>query len=204
MRRKLDGEYCQIHIDLSKGKDCTQIFSKGGKDSTRDRSKLHDAIGDSLQIGKPTCPITKGSILEGELAVYSSKEHRILNFHKIRKHIFRSGTFIGTAQDSQAHSWEHLMIVYYDVHVLDDTSLLSVKIQRGSKSSRKSLRSSQATRPWSNGFLSTVTGVQPNRTYAVLLPSVSRPRERGLSSSQMTPTSTLTACEDPIDAVPSS
>lgn len=31
------------------------------------------AIGDSLQIGKPTCPITKGSILEGELAVYSSK-----------------------------------------------------------------------------------------------------------------------------------
>ncbi|KAK4646273.1 hypothetical protein QC761_0041100 [Podospora bellae-mahoneyi] len=88
------------------------------------------AIGDSLQIGQPTCSITKGCILEGELAVYSGKEHRILNFQEIRKHIFRSGIFIGTAQDSQAHSWEHLMIVHYDVRMFDDTSLLSVKIQR--------------------------------------------------------------------------
>ncbi|KAK0668893.1 hypothetical protein QBC41DRAFT_356198 [Cercophora samala] len=124
---KLDGEYCQIHIDLSKGKDCIQIFSKSGKDSTRDRFKLHDAIRDSLQIDQPACPIKKGCILEGELVVYSDKEHRILDFHKIRKHVSRSGTFIGTAQDSQAHPWEHLMIVYYDVLMIDDTSLLSVK-----------------------------------------------------------------------------
>ncbi|KAK4656993.1 hypothetical protein QC762_0041310 [Podospora pseudocomata] len=95
------------------------------------------AIRDSLQIGQPTCPITKGCILEGELAVYSGKEHRILNFYKIRKHIFRSGTFIGTAQDSQAHSWEHLMIVYYDVRMLDDTSLLSVRIQRAKSDLRR-------------------------------------------------------------------
>ncbi|KAK4177582.1 hypothetical protein QBC36DRAFT_300093 [Triangularia setosa] len=124
---KLDGEYCQIHIDLSKGKNCIQIFSKGGKDSTSDRFKLHDAIRESLQLDKPTCPITKGCILEGELVVYSDKEHRILDFHKIRKHVSRSGSFIGTAQDSQPHSWEHLMIVYYDILMLDDTSLLSVK-----------------------------------------------------------------------------
>ncbi|KAK4203840.1 hypothetical protein QBC40DRAFT_262139 [Triangularia verruculosa] len=124
---KLDGEYCQIHIDLSRGKNCIQIFSKSGKDSTADRFKLHDAIRESLRIGKPTCPIKKGCILEGELVVYSDKEHRILDFHKIRKHVSRSGSFIGTAQDSQAHSWEHLMIVYYDILMLDDMSLLSVK-----------------------------------------------------------------------------
>lgn len=38
---KLDGEYCQVHIDLSKGYDCIQIFSKSGKDSTKDRIALH-------------------------------------------------------------------------------------------------------------------------------------------------------------------
>jgi DNA ligase-4 len=38
---KIDGEYCQIHIDLSKGSRCVQIFSKSGKDSTEDREGLH-------------------------------------------------------------------------------------------------------------------------------------------------------------------
>ncbi len=42
---KLDGEYCQIHIDLSKGRDCIQIFSKSGKDSTQDRKALHEYAG---------------------------------------------------------------------------------------------------------------------------------------------------------------
>lgn len=39
--KKMDGEYCQIHIDLSKGFKCIQIFSKSGKDSTKDRAALH-------------------------------------------------------------------------------------------------------------------------------------------------------------------
>lgn len=39
---KIDGEYCQIHIDLSKGRNCIQIFSKSGKDSTDDRIALHE------------------------------------------------------------------------------------------------------------------------------------------------------------------
>lgn len=39
---KMDGEYCQIHIDLGKGRDCIKIFSKSGKDSTKDRRALHE------------------------------------------------------------------------------------------------------------------------------------------------------------------
>lgn len=42
--QKVDGEYCQIHIDLSKGHRCIQIFSKSGKDSTRDRNRLHRCV----------------------------------------------------------------------------------------------------------------------------------------------------------------
>lgn len=37
VEQKIDGEYCQIHVDVSKGKRQVQIFSKSGKDSTEDR-----------------------------------------------------------------------------------------------------------------------------------------------------------------------
>ncbi|RYP71880.1 hypothetical protein DL769_004593 [Monosporascus sp. CRB-8-3] len=76
VEQKIDGEYCQIHIDLSKGYHCIQIFSKSGKDSTNDRAALHSAIRDSLRLGKPDCPLKQGCILEGELVVYSDKSER--------------------------------------------------------------------------------------------------------------------------------
>jgi DNA ligase-4 len=42
VEKKYDGEYCQIHIDMSKGKgNRIQIFSKSGKDSTEDRAGIH-------------------------------------------------------------------------------------------------------------------------------------------------------------------
>ncbi|KAI0871420.1 hypothetical protein GGS24DRAFT_61482 [Hypoxylon argillaceum] len=125
--QKIDGEYCQIHIDLRKPRNCIQIFSKSAKDSTADRDGLHKAIRDSLKIGNEDCPLVKGCILEGELVVYSTKEHKVLPFHKIRKHVSRSGSFMGTANDSQPHDHEHLMVIYYDVLLIDDVSLLGAK-----------------------------------------------------------------------------
>ncbi|KAJ0114907.1 hypothetical protein J7T55_004649 [Diaporthe amygdali] len=128
VENKLDGEYCQIHIDLSKGSNCRiQIFSKSGKDSTQDRKRLHKTIEASLELGTPSCKIKSYCILEGEMAVWSDKEQRILSFDKIRKHVSRSGRFIGTDEDSQAHEWEHLMIVYYDLLRVDDESLLNIR-----------------------------------------------------------------------------
>ncbi|KAJ4423760.1 hypothetical protein N0V82_001498 [Gnomoniopsis sp. IMI 355080] len=125
--KKMDGEYCQIHVDLSKGHYHIQIFSKSGKDSTMDRLKLHPAIKSSLRLGTKECKFTKRCILEGELVVYSDLEKRILEFDKIRKHVNRSGRFIGTDADSQAHSWERLMVVYFDVLLIDDDSMLNVR-----------------------------------------------------------------------------
>lgn len=37
---KIDGEYCQIHINVKNQKPQVQIFSKSGKDSTEDRQGL--------------------------------------------------------------------------------------------------------------------------------------------------------------------
>lgn len=101
VERKYDGEYCQIHIDLAKGEDCIQIFSKSGKDSTEDRRGVHQAIKDGLRIGRDDCKISGKCILEGELLVYSDQAKEILDFHKIRKHVSRSGSFLGTGLDSQ-------------------------------------------------------------------------------------------------------
>ena len=101
VERKYDGEYCQIHIDIAKGIDCVQIFSKSGKDSTIDRKGTHDAIKEALRIGKSDSKIFKNCILEGELLVWCDKTASILDFHKIRKHVSRSGCYLGTREDSQ-------------------------------------------------------------------------------------------------------
>ena len=101
IERKHDGEYCQIHVNLDKGEKCLQIFSKSGKDSTIDRTGVHDAIRDCLRIGKNNCGFSRKCILEGELLIWSERTKQILPFHKIRKHVSRSGSFLGTQLDSQ-------------------------------------------------------------------------------------------------------
>ena len=114
VERKHDGEYCQVHVDLSRGQNCIQIFSKSGKDSTTDRIGVHQAIKDGLRIGRDGCNFSEKCILEGELLVWSEKTKEVLEFHKIRKHVSRSGSFLGTDLDSQ-----------YDLYTpLRETSLI--------------------------------------------------------------------------------
>ncbi|PGG95696.1 DNA ligase (ATP) [Blastomyces parvus] len=125
VERKYDGEYCQIHVDLSKDSGCIRIFSKSGKDSTADRRGIHSTVKECLRIGKSGCKISKNCILEGELLVWSDMESKLLPFHKLRKHIKRSGTFIGTENDSPPHFYEHLYIMLFDVLLIDDEVCLS-------------------------------------------------------------------------------
>ncbi|KAH8177226.1 ATP dependent DNA ligase domain-containing protein [Sarocladium implicatum] len=127
VERKIDGEYCQIHVDLSKRQSPIQIFSKSGKDSTEDRSKLHSTILDSLRLSQSDFSITQRCILEGELVVYSDLERKIRPFHTIRNHVTRRGRFFNTEQDSPPKCHEHLMIMYFDILSIDDTSLLHAR-----------------------------------------------------------------------------
>lgn len=121
---KYDGEYCEIHVDLENAPQDIKIFSKNGKDATADRSALHSTIREALRIGLPTCTFKSKCIVLGEMVLYSEKEKRIMPFSKIRKHISRSGSFIGTLQDSLPSEWEHLMVVFFDVLVLDNEPVL--------------------------------------------------------------------------------
>lgn len=100
VERKYDGEYFQLHIDLT-GDQLIQVFSKSGKDSTFDRKDIQGTVKDSLRIGRSDCIFSKNCILEGEMVIWSDETEEILDFYKIRKYISRSGTFLGTAFDSQ-------------------------------------------------------------------------------------------------------
>ncbi|KAK5166468.1 uncharacterized protein LTR77_008011 [Saxophila tyrrhenica] len=131
LERKYDGEYCEIHIDLKRSpnvSECITIFSKSGKESTSDRSGLHQTITDCLRLGKADCKIKRQAILLGEMVVYSDSERRILPFEKIRKHVPRSGSFIGTDYDSLPKSDEHLAIVFFDILLLDSELVLNKPI----------------------------------------------------------------------------
>ncbi|OAA65902.1 DNA ligase, ATP-dependent, central [Niveomyces insectorum RCEF 264] len=135
--RKLDGEYVQVHVDLTRlGPDdngngrrsnCLQLFSKSGKDSTWDRINLHSAILASLRIGEPDCKIKTGCILEGEMLAYDEKEGKVLDFDAVRNHVTRSGSMLYCDTPSESRVYEHLMIVYYDVLLVDGQSLLGVR-----------------------------------------------------------------------------
>lgn len=65
----------------------------------------------------------------GEMVLFSNKERKILPFSKIRKHISRSGSFIGILHDSLPHEWEHLMVVFFDILVLDEKPILRQTLQ---------------------------------------------------------------------------
>jgi DNA ligase 4 len=130
VERKYDGEYCQVHVDISKGKAAIKIFSKSGKDSTLDRVRLHGAIEDTLKLGKKDCLIKSQCILEGELLIWHEKEQRIMPFDKIRKHVTRNGRFLGNDQDSPRDLNENLMIMFYDLLLLDDIVCLSEPLEQ--------------------------------------------------------------------------
>ncbi|KAH7146057.1 hypothetical protein EDB81DRAFT_651069, partial [Dactylonectria macrodidyma] len=96
VERKYDGEYCQIHIDLSKSGADIKIFSKSGRDLTSDCIGIHRALRDSLELYTAGCKIKKRCILEGELLVWND-DRRIEPFYKIRKYMKRLGRFLRAA-----------------------------------------------------------------------------------------------------------
>lgn len=120
VERKYDGEFCEVHVDLQNERDRIKIFSKSGKDSTEDRKSLHPAITGCLKLDSPDCPLKRHCVLVGELVVFSDLENDILPFHKIRQHVSRSGSFLGVDKDSQPKDHEHLMIIFFDVLIIDD------------------------------------------------------------------------------------
>jgi DNA ligase-4 len=121
---KYDGEFCEIHVDLENRNSNIQIFSKNGKDATADREGLHSTIHRALRIGRSNALFRRNCIVVGEMVVYSDKEKKIMPFSRIRKHVTRSGSFKGTLYDSPSHTWEHLMVVFFDVLTLDDEPVL--------------------------------------------------------------------------------
>ena len=94
LERKYDGEYCQVHIKIDSDSPIT-IFSKSGKVSTMDRINVHESLKKGLRLGESRCRILSECILEGELLVWNDSKKTIQPFRTIRKHVSRSGVFLG-------------------------------------------------------------------------------------------------------------
>lgn len=129
IERKYDGEFCEIHIDLGKGADWLKIFSKSGKDSTLDRHSLKSIVKKSLAIDTPACKFKQHCIVLAEMVVFSETSKQILPFHKIRKHISRSGSYIGISEDSPRDPAEHLMLVFFDILLLDEVNVIQKAVE---------------------------------------------------------------------------
>ncbi|KPI41800.1 DNA ligase 4 [Cyphellophora attinorum] len=123
VERKYDGEYCQIHITRESSQDRIQIFSKSGKDSTLDREALHPAIRKALRFDSAQCRIRHRCILEGELLIWNSSKKAFEPFHKIRRYVKHGGKFLGAEKDSPRKADEAVMIVFYDILLLDNQVL---------------------------------------------------------------------------------
>ncbi|KAF2140181.1 uncharacterized protein K452DRAFT_288947 [Aplosporella prunicola CBS 121167] len=54
------------------------------------------------------------------MVVYSDRERKVLEFHKLRRHVSRAGSFLGANKASQDDPDEHLAIFFFDVLLLDD------------------------------------------------------------------------------------
>ena len=103
LERKYDGEYCQVHVDMSKDLEhCIQIFSKSGRDSANDRLALQEAIRNGLAIGMPSCKIKQHAILKGELVAYSQTSQSALPFYHVRKHVLHGGRRIWCNKDPRS------------------------------------------------------------------------------------------------------
>lgn len=132
VERKYDGEYCEIHVDLTRSPDpskCIQIFSKSGKDSTLDKKDIHQTLIDCLRLGRKDCKIERQAILVGELVVFSDTQNCISPFDRLRAHVPRSGHFLGTAHDLQKRDGEHLAIVFCDLLLLDEEIVMNRPIE---------------------------------------------------------------------------
>jgi DNA ligase-4 len=132
LERKYDGEYCEVHIDLSISTDpakCIKIFSKSGKDSTLDRKGIHKTLLRCLKLGRPESKIKRRAIILGELFVWSDQEKEPMPFDKIRKFVTRSGVRIGADADSQRQPDEHLAIAFFDLLLLDDEIVMTKPIE---------------------------------------------------------------------------
>jgi len=85
-----------------------------------DRVGVHDAIKRCLRLGTSSCRFRDQCVLVGELLVWNDQMGQIMPFYKIRRYISREGRQLGCARDSLPSEGEHLMIMFYDVLLLDN------------------------------------------------------------------------------------
>ncbi|KAJ6591764.1 hypothetical protein DFH09DRAFT_1137908 [Mycena vulgaris] len=145
---KYDGERAQIHVEiLASGRSRITIFSKSKRDSTLDRHGIHSTIRDALRLpddpsaGPSESPVLTNIILDAEMVAWHAD--KIDEFWRIRSLVEHTAWGVRGKQNqrpdttpidnySQASLMtdvsddRHLGLVFFDILLLNSTSLLSV------------------------------------------------------------------------------
>ncbi|KAI0742007.1 hypothetical protein C8Q80DRAFT_1260737 [Daedaleopsis nitida] len=154
---KYDGERAQIHVQLdSRGAPHIKIYSKSGRESTLDRSGIHNVIYGALGVWPPvSCMPTstvddpsfkQDIVVEAELVAFSNTLNRIDEFWRIRSLIASTavgarhktpqpappstadaiGSQCSVVSNGSDGGTRHLALVFFDILLLDGVSLLSL------------------------------------------------------------------------------
>ncbi|KAF7309678.1 DNA-LIGASE-A3 domain-containing protein [Mycena indigotica] len=136
---KYDGERAQIHVQLSnEDKPRITIFSKSLRDSTWDRYGIHELILESLYLAPnyKSSSITSDVIVEAEMvAWHGDKMDEFWRIHSLVEHTARSVRHAPLGESEEGYtqaslrtdiSDRHLGLVFFDILLLNGTSLLNM------------------------------------------------------------------------------
>ncbi|KII85754.1 hypothetical protein PLICRDRAFT_700571 [Plicaturopsis crispa FD-325 SS-3] len=145
---KYDGERAQIHLQVAvDGSSYITIFSKKKNESTMDRYAVHHIIRDALCLphgaGISSSKVKKNIILDAEMVAFSDATQRVDEFWRIRSLVESTGrgprasrfkrappqapdaeSQFSLASNASDCGTRHLALIFFDVLVLDDASLL--------------------------------------------------------------------------------
>jgi DNA ligase 4 len=89
----------------------------------KNRVAVHDAVKKCLGIGTLLCKFDQQCILEGKSWYIATGPNKSCHFTKVRE-FSQAGRYLGCyqgcAEDSPTPDEEHLMIMFYDLLLLDD------------------------------------------------------------------------------------
>ncbi|KAI0065581.1 hypothetical protein BV25DRAFT_1851055 [Artomyces pyxidatus] len=147
---KYDGERAQIHVQVNgNGSIDIKIFSKSGRDSTLDRKDIHVIVKDALGLGlrrlEGRTPV-KTAIVEAEMVAFDEERNLVDEFWRIRSLIDTTAVGVRSRRrkyqqqkashledesqsslisDASDDGARHLALVFFDVLMLNDASLLA-------------------------------------------------------------------------------
>ncbi|KAJ7439863.1 hypothetical protein FB451DRAFT_1445409 [Mycena latifolia] len=139
---KYDGERAQIHVEVFTDHSCITIFSKSKRNSTLDRHGIHNTIREALGLSEDSdvgeSKVITNIILDAEMVAWHGEkidefwrirslvEHTALGVRRQLQDVPPVDNYSQASLMTDVSDDRHLGLVFFDILMLNSTSLLSV------------------------------------------------------------------------------